>query len=144
MDAAALEDALLAVKGEVVGVFADDEVGDEVKAGKSSYQWSRRCGGKDRRLVSVPFETNFDALDNLADTTGWDVIKEFGDFLSDDFVGFRVGFIFNRKVGLLFGLECVEAFDTTVLFGLGLFSFASSAKSVGETSSNSFKWRAFP
>lgn len=36
-DPTALEDALLAIKWEVVGVFSDDEVGDEVDAGEASY-----------------------------------------------------------------------------------------------------------
>jgi hypothetical protein len=34
-DAAALQDGLLAVEREVVGVFADDEAGDEVEAGEA-------------------------------------------------------------------------------------------------------------
>lgn len=122
-DAAALEDALLTVKWEVVGVFSDDEVGDEVEAGKSTYQWSCGCGGQDRRLTLIAFEANFDTFDDLANATGWHVVKEFGDFLPDDFVGFGVGFVFDWKEGLFFGLECVESFDAAVVFSLGPFSF---------------------
>lgn len=122
-DAAALEDALLTVKWEVVGVFSDDEVGDEVEAGKSTYQWSCRCGSEDGRLVPIVFEANFDAFDDLANATGRHVVEELGDFLPDDFVGFGVGLVFGWKVGLLFSLKCVEAFDAAVVFSFGLFSF---------------------
>ena len=102
VNAAALEDALLAVKWEVVGVFANDEVGDEVEGGEPSKKWGGRCGGEDGCLVWFVFATNFDALDNLANAASGLVVEEFGDFVSDDFVVSRVGFVFGRIFGALF------------------------------------------
>ena len=102
VDAAALEDALLAVEREVVGVFPNDEVGDEVEGGESSKERGGRCGSKDGCLVWFVFATDFETLDNLANAAGGLVVEEFGDFVSDDFVVSRVGFVFGRIFGALF------------------------------------------
>ena len=107
----------------MVGVFSDDEVGNEVEAGEAAYEWSCGCGGEDRRLVGGIFKANFDAFDELANATSGYVVEEFGDFVTDDVVGVGVGFVFGRKESLFLGLESVEAFDATVVFSFGLFSF---------------------
>ena len=102
VDAAALEDTLLAVKREVVGVFANDEVGDEVETGKPSKEWGCRCRGKDGRLVGVVFAANFNAFDHSANAAGGLIVEEFGDFVPNHFVALGVGFVFDGKFDAFF------------------------------------------
>ena len=102
VDAAALEDTLLAVKWEVVGVFTNDEVGDEVEAGKPSKEWSCRRRGEDGCLVGIVFTADFDTLDDLANTASGLVVEKFGDFVPDDFVVLRMSFVFGWEFDAFF------------------------------------------
>ena len=108
---------------EVVGVFANDEVGDEVEGGEPSKEWGGSCGGEDGCLVWFASVADFGTFDNLSNAVGGLVVEEFGNFVSDDFVVSWVGFVFRRIFGALFDRQAVEAFDSAVVFSLGLFSF---------------------
>jgi len=123
-DTAALEDALLTIKRQMIGVFANDEVGDEIEAGESTYERARRCRSENGGLGGFVFTTDFDTLDDLANAAGWLVVEEFGDFVPNDFVAIGVGFVLGWELDTLFGLQGVESFDAAVVFSLGLFSFS--------------------
>ena len=81
--------------------------------------------------MRVAFETDLDAFDDLGDATGWLVVEKFGDFVPDDFVVFWVGFVFGGKEDLFFDFQGVEAFDATVVFSFGLFSFCGGLLQCG-------------
>ena len=123
-DTATLEDTLLTVKRQMIGVFANDEVGDEAEAGESAYERSRRSRSENGGLGRFVFTADFDTLDNLANAAGWLIIEEFGDFVPNDFVIIGVGFVLDWELDTFFGLQGVESFDTAVVFSLGLFSFS--------------------
>ena len=122
-EAAALEDALLTVERQVVGVFSDDEFGDEVEAGEPSYEWSCWRGSQQGRLPGFVFAADFDSSGDLANARRWPVIEQFGDLLSDDFKSFGVGLILVGEFDDLFHFKIAEAFDAAMIFPLGPFSF---------------------
>ena len=102
VNAAALEDALLPVKREVVGVFSDDEVGDEIETGEAAKEWGGRCGGENGCLLWFVFEANFSPLDDLTNATGGLVVEQLGDLVPNHFVALGVGFVFGGKFSAFF------------------------------------------
>jgi len=77
--------------------------------------------GDEWGLTSVVFPAKLWADGALFDEASWDVVEEFGDFLSNEFKLIFVGFVPLGKDGLFGDFKLIPAFEAAVVLTLGLF-----------------------
>ena len=123
--AKALQDGLLSVNGAVIGKFGDDELRGEAEGGHASGEWTGGCGRDQRGLVTVVLTAELWSNEAPLDKAGGFVIEELGDFLSDEFELVFVLLVSFGKEGLLNDFELIPAFESAVIFTLGLFVYGS-------------------
>ena len=117
VDSRTLEDFFLTVNGQVVDVFANEQMGEEGGAREAAEQRGDGRGGEDGWKVALGLAPEFRPHDKAADETGGDVVELLGGFLADALVGFGFG---GDQVGDdLLGLdgELVEALDAGAVAG---------------------------
>ena len=115
VDASLFEHFRLTVKREMKGVFAEDEFARQLEGGQAADEWAGWGGGEDRCLVPVCLELEFWADGEDLAAVSETVVELFGDFASNEFVGFGVCQVGIRIHGVLNGFEIVEAFDAAVV-----------------------------
>lgn len=121
VEAKALEDVLLAVEREVIGVFRDDEMGGEAEGGDAAAEWTGGCGGDEGRLGAVVLIAKFGPDGAALDDLGGDIVELFGNVLADEFELVLLVLVTFGEDGFFDDLKGVPAFEPAVVFSFGLF-----------------------